>query len=258
MKKLLVILFMSLLVSGCIFNDDEPLVSKLNIPIQTDGKTAGLYLMGNRYVYRGSNPDNYIMFNNQLLRIMAFENDDTIKIIAPNINTEEKIPYDSNNNNEWTSSTLNDYLNNVYYKVMTQETKNYIISQKWGVGSISFESYDKVINDDINYLKELEAKKTRYSYVSLLSMNDYISSLLDLECLKTNTGCKNTYINGDGVSWIINTNNEKTNWIINYSIGLVTIENATHVNFEVQPVFYLKSGIKLKGKGTVTDPFIIK
>ena len=35
----------------------------------------------NKYIYRGSNPDNYIFFNNELRRIMSIENGNNLKII---------------------------------------------------------------------------------------------------------------------------------------------------------------------------------
>ncbi|MDD2435516.1 MAG: hypothetical protein PHO63_04600 [Bacilli bacterium] len=258
MKKLWLILLILIFVSGCIFKKEESLISDLKIPIQTDNKTDGLYLKADRYVYRGSNPHNYLMIDGQLLRIMAFEKDERIKILGSNINNDDKIPYDSNHSNEWEKTTLYSYLNDVYYQSFSDLVKEKIVSEKWGSGSISFEEYDNILNKDINLLEELENKKTTTSYINLISMNDYISSLLDIECLKNNTGCDKTYIKGEGASWIVNPNTEKMIWIINYKTGLATIDSPSYVNFEIQPVFYLKANTKLKGKGTIKEPFVIK
>ena len=43
-----------------------------------------------RYVYRGSNPNNYIMFNNELWRIISKETDGTYKILRNEVLPEKK------------------------------------------------------------------------------------------------------------------------------------------------------------------------
>lgn len=48
-----------------------------------------------RYIYRGSNPDNYIKFNDELWRIISVEKDNTLKIMR--INVLETIAYDEAN-----------------------------------------------------------------------------------------------------------------------------------------------------------------
>ena len=56
----------------------------------------GLYLdnlENNRYVYKGENPNNYIWFNNELWRIIAIENDNTLKIIRNE--SDDTVLYDS-------------------------------------------------------------------------------------------------------------------------------------------------------------------
>ncbi len=58
----------------------------------------GLYqdtLESGRYIFKGSNPDNYIMFNNELWRIVALEKDNTLKIIKKN--KLETMAYDEAN-----------------------------------------------------------------------------------------------------------------------------------------------------------------
>ena len=65
---------------------------------QGDGLYKDKYEDG-RYIYRGENPSNYIIFNNELWRIIALENDGTIKIIKNNI-LEKKLNYDDINNRD--------------------------------------------------------------------------------------------------------------------------------------------------------------
>ena len=59
---------------------DNPVDITDNVVTEGDGLYEDIYEEG-RYVYRGSNPDNYIMFNDELWRIIAKETDGTYKII---------------------------------------------------------------------------------------------------------------------------------------------------------------------------------
>ena len=53
---------------------------KKNLVNSEDGLYTDSYENG-RYIYRGQNPNNYIVFNNEKWRIISIEKDDTIKII---------------------------------------------------------------------------------------------------------------------------------------------------------------------------------
>ena len=55
-----------------------------NVVTEGDGLYEDIYEEG-RYVYRGQDPDNYIMFNDELWRIVAKETDGTYKIIRNDI-----------------------------------------------------------------------------------------------------------------------------------------------------------------------------
>ena len=74
-----------------------------NVELVTSGD--GLYedsaRMG-RYVYKGTNPNNYIQFNNELWRIVAKETDGTYKIIR-NETLSERKPFDVSGNRDTNS-----------------------------------------------------------------------------------------------------------------------------------------------------------
>ena len=55
-----------------------------NVVTEGDGLYEDIYEEG-RYVYRGQDPDNYIMFNDELWRIIAKETDGTYKIIRNDV-----------------------------------------------------------------------------------------------------------------------------------------------------------------------------
>ncbi len=78
------------------------------------------------YRYAGTNPNNYILFNNEIWRIIGLVNvmtangvEQRIKIIRTNdIEWQESFglyAWDYNDKNDWTTSTLKDMLNGIYY-----------------------------------------------------------------------------------------------------------------------------------------------
>ena len=67
---------------GNLIEKENITVGGKKIYIATSGD--GLYhdeTEENRYIFKGTNPDNYITFNNELWRIIAIEPDGAIKII---------------------------------------------------------------------------------------------------------------------------------------------------------------------------------
>jgi hypothetical protein len=258
MKRFLLIICTIFLLTGCASKGERLVEKKLNIPIQTDNKTDGLYLEVNRYVYRGKNPNNYIKFNDQLLRIISFENNGTIKIKAPNINLNEDIAFDINSNGDWRNSSLREYLNDTYYNSLNKKSRGLIISHDWEIGRITNDIYEKVIAGKFELLKENEVTRRIKGNIGLLTLSDYSSSLLNKTCLINNKGCPDNYIYSDGISWTLNSNSDKTNWIINYATGFATIEGTNQTNFYIEPVFYIKYGLNISGKGTIENPFVIE
>ena len=75
-------------------------IGGVRIPVVESGD--GLYVddtRAGRYVYRGSNPNNYIEFNDELWRIVAKEADGTYKIVRNDV-LSEKIPFDESGNRD--------------------------------------------------------------------------------------------------------------------------------------------------------------
>ena len=114
-KRIIIISSLCLLLCLCVgyaaFNTQLSLKAKGNIVdnsvditddvvTEGDGLYEDIYEEG-RYIYRGQNPNNYIMFNDELWRIIAKETDGTYKIIRNDVLA--KRPFD--NQNRTASST---------------------------------------------------------------------------------------------------------------------------------------------------------
>lgn len=227
-----------------------------------DGLYVDTYESG-RCVYKGSDPDNYITFNNELWRIMSIENDDTLKIIR-----NERLGlmlWDTSYSNQWNRpADLNTYLNEDYYmNVLSETAKSYIYeNHSFYVGSIT--------DDNSNLMEQIASEKSNVwkGNIALMSVSDV---------LKTNSNteqCGNLNLN--------NYNHETcktTNYIVPTLNHLWTITPSTYASHAAYPVYsdgiingfgnvvsvggvvptiYLKTGLTLKGKGTSDLPYQVE
>ena len=173
-----------------------------------DGLYADEYTSG-RYVYRGSNPDNYIEFNGELWRIISKETNGTYKILRNEVLPEEMAfdtqgarttGYCSNMSsygcNAWSStanmvgspaefvngpyrgeviddSTLNKYLNGDYYNSINGTSQGMIVSTDWNIGGVGG---DDNANGELSLMLEEEKSYKWNGKVALASASDYLDA----------------------------------------------------------------------------------
>ena len=191
-----------------------------NVEVVTRGD--GLYedqYEDGRYIYRGSNPDNYIQFNNELWRIVAKETDGTYKIVRDELLPQNEgytfMAYDVENhrsteNNTYCkqpyngcgvfaavsgtfrtpdgkysgtvteNSSIKEYLNNTYYPTLDGTAKTQMQSHAFNIGSVQY--LDESGNDSI--AKNIAGEKM-YQWtgnVGLVNVSDLLKA-------STNTAC---------------------------------------------------------------------
>ncbi len=183
-----------------------------------DGLYEDQYESG-RYIYRGSEPDNYIQFNNELWRIIAKETDGTYKIIrdellpqnenyttmaydVANHRTTEKNTYCTNPS--WgcgvfaavsgtfqtpdgkykgtvtEDSSIKQYLNDTYYPTLTGIAKTQMQSHTFNIGSVQY--LDESGNDSI--AKNIAGEKM-YQWtgnVGLVNVSDLLRASTNIAC----------------------------------------------------------------------------
>ena len=172
-----------------------------------------------RYVYRGSEPNNYIQFNNELWRIIAKETDGTYKIIRDEILPQNAnytpMAYDVKNhrlteNNTYCTnpshgcgvfaavsgtfqtpdgkysgtvtedSSIKEYLNNTYYPTLNGTSKTQVQSHAFNIGSVQF--LDVSGNDSIE--KNIAGEKM-YQWtgnVGLVNVSDLLRASTNIAC----------------------------------------------------------------------------
>ena len=171
-----------------------------------DGLYEDSYEEG-RYIYKGANPNNYVVFSGEIWRIISIENDNMIKLISAE--PVETLPYDETNhrNNEKNTfctssegcsvfaavdgifkfsetalnfgtvtenSTINEYLNNEYYNNLDLDARNKIQTHTFNIGAIDAltDSSKDSMERDIN----LEKSYTWTGNIGLISLTDVLKA----------------------------------------------------------------------------------
>ncbi len=272
-------------------------IGGVDVPPVTEGD--GLYedeYEEGRYVYKGTDPNNYIMFNNELWRIISKEADGTYKIVRNEVLLNRSFDTEGirttgycsqgqaeiNGCNAWSStahmagspsefrngdysgsvdddSEMLTYLNGEYLNSITVN-KDKIVNHDYGIGA--------VVSDN-NDLAAQTAGENSYKWngnIGLISVSDYIKANSNKEICGTLSKNSSSYFTC-----------KNTNWMYISGISWWTLSppaDGTHavhfVNFEgnigniyagypysVRPAVYLTSSLILSGSGTENDPFII-
>lgn len=233
------------------------LLAKFHIILNLNGtvinlKNNGLYYENSRYVYKGSSPNNYILFNEELWRIVYIDSD-SIKIMKNDSIGE--LVFDESNN-IWHSSSLRQYLNNDYYNSL--DTHDYIVSHKFDTMVYSGQSLEDMQDDTKG--------NSMVSNIGLISLKDFLLANENSKCNSAesyiqNSFCKETnYINkiiGGDTAWSITSDDASDNLVVslgNYYFG----DSLSMYELSVYPSLYLSKNIKFGGNGTMSSPYYIK
>ena len=191
-----------------------------NVEVVTsgDGLYEDQYETG-RYIYRGSEPNNYIQFNNELWRIVAKETDGTYKIIRDELLPQNEgytfMAYDARNhrsteNNTYCThpfygcgvyaaasgtfqtpngnysgtvtedSSIKEYLNNTYYPTLDEKAKIQMQNHAFNIGSVQVLNVSG--NDSIQ--KNIAGEKM-YQWtgnVGLVNVSDLLRASTNIAC----------------------------------------------------------------------------
>ena len=268
----------------------------INTVTEGDGLYKDEYENG-KCVYKGSNPDNYIEFNNELWRIISKEADGTYKILRNEVLPETRA-FDSvgarttgycsqgsaprNGCNAWSStanmvgspseftngnysgsvdadSEMLTYLNGEYLDSITVN-KDKIVNHDFSIGGVTYN------NNDLQGQITSENSYKWNGSIGLISLSDYIKVNSDMETCGTYSTNNSSYTTCRNTNWMYISG---TNWWTlspnaNYSYRVFNVGGAggvgngsAHDSYGVRPAVYLTSSLSFSGSGTESDPFII-
>ena len=237
------------------------------------------------YRYIGATPNNFVTFNNELWRIIGVftvgdgngNTEQRIKIVR-NEKLSDTMKWDSNNVNEWSTATLNTYLNGEYYNGLDTTSKSMIADTKYYLGGSS--AYKNLAGEDYYnfergttvYNKNGTTRSTSWTgKIALMYPSDYSYTYalgVDNTCYSDGYDCDGS--SGKTNGWIYNTNSNSTQWLLspysNYSDNSFALDSSGFVgrsnvpdSLGVRPSLYLVSNIKIdSGEGTEQSPYSLK
>ena len=229
--------------------------------IETVTTGDGLYKdeYENRYFYRGKNPNNYIMFNGKLFRIISIEGDGIIKIMR--YSDIQNQVWDSSGSNNWANASINKYLNGTYYNNLNSVAQSQIVSHDWSIGEVT-----DVNNDLADQINDENSSKWN-GKIALPTLSEFIRTNSNTDC-NTVSKYKNDFLTCKNSTWMINNDdwwflspiaNEYGYVFLLHSYGSISGYPAYAYDYRSNsPTLYLNSNIKLSGTGTQSNPYTIE
>lgn len=224
------------------------------------------------YRYIGSDPNNYVEFNNELWRIIG-----VFKVEDENGKWEERIKLImdeslgnkqwNSKDNEWVGSTMQIFLNSKY--IINDESSKMITDTKFYLGGNSV-----VSNGELFYTRErsenvydANRSKNWIGLVGLMYPSDYIYTYslgVDYTCYNTPGNCKIDLDASPSMGWLYNNNyaqwtmspkSSNNNVFCIGGAGSIKDFSRTYL-YGTRPVLYLKSNVKItSGDGTIDNAY---
>lgn len=234
---------------------------------------AGLYKMGDEYIFRGENVNNYIVLDSHLYRIIKVDANKSLQLISTERTAvsylwDDRYNIDKNRNdgiNNFLKSRLYDSLEFIYNNsdpdkgevFFSSTEKDYIVSHDFCIGKRS--------ESDSNIYSGAECKETTDIKVGLISLNEYARASIDSNCKGVyDKSCANyNYFNSlgtrDDYSYITITGDLDNSFqFYRVRYGEVTAARAS-ISSQLYPVVYINNRvIYSSGTGTFTDPYVIR
>lgn len=221
----------------------------------------GVYQMDGEYVYRGDDVKNYVLFNEQVWKIVKVDKDGDIKLVYYPEKNKEKFVWDGSYNSEKGKSygITTDYLQtnirkelvNFYDTNFTKDSKAKIVSKNICVGAVS-SNENADLNDECVKIKENEK-------ISLLQLSDFYKASLSGCSWYGAPECTNRNYLSESMmnTWLLTPVKENTYEV--YSLNdSISYKKASGIN-RVNPVIYLtKDSIISSGDGSIDNMYTIK
>lgn len=224
--------------------------------------TQGLYDLEDNYVFRGSDPRNYVKIadTNDLWRIISINKKDyTMKLIRTSLLASNQ--WDSTAGTNFENATVNSEILDKFIEENSTigKIKNKIVEEAtWNVGVVS----DNEVN--VNILKSLEASGTMINNAGLINISDYVLASTNNECFnnfKSNNCSSDNYLSTQfsGTTWTLNSDGSNI-WVIG---GMPLLKSSSDL-YNIYPVIVVKPSLYITNMenidtiGTSTNPYILK
>lgn len=224
----------------------------------------GLYQSGNKYIFKGESPNNYITIGDRSYRIIEIDEDNELRLITSsrlNYSTTWDNRYNVDRNrydgiNDYSISRIKDTLELVYNdeEYFSDEEKSLIVPHNACIGKryLSDTSIDGATECSNQYDNQ---------YVTLITSSEYMRASIDPHCDSTETySCSNyNYFNDISSSYkTITAVADNSYQVFNVSNGVLSISSASS-SFKFYPIIYIdKLSLYAGGDGTEDNPYMVR
>ena len=249
----------------------------------------------NGYRYEGKNPNNYVLFNDELWRVIGVFSVNTqsngtqnlVKLIRNE--TLDGLAWHGSDTNDWSAATLQQQLNNGYLNAtdttcnfnssntktcyfsetgLNSTSRGMIESVVWNLGGTSSNS----ATADSFYTAErgttvYSGRPTTWTgKVGLMYPSDYGYAVLASSCARTtnlrsyNTAAcaGNNWLKTGSYQWTLTPRSSYSNLVFYVISGGHLGDNIAYSGYGARPSIYLKSSIAMMGgSGTYSDPYLL-
>lgn len=229
----------------------------------------GLYEMNGEHVFRGDKVNNYVELSKGLFRIVKVTSDNKILLI-PEFKEYYSDVWDDRYNSEigyssginsYRPSRMRDILASIYsdkfedFSMLTDTDRQKLTTYSFCIGKRSAEEENNTGTVEC-------ADSLDNQMIGLLTASDYINASIDINCKNTvSKACQNyNYLKIKDTAWWLGTTPDfDTNdvYYVNED-GYLLYSNASSLNI-IRPTIMLNNNVMIRsGKGTESDPFILK
>ena len=247
----------------------------------------------NGYRYEGKNPNNYVLFNDELWRVIGVfsmrtssgATENLVKLIR--IETLDGLAWHGSNTNDWSAATLQQQLNNGYLNA-TDTTCNFYSSNtktcyfsETGINSTAREMIESVVwnlggtsstsaTSEVFYNAErgttvYSGRPTEWTgKVGLMYPSDYGYAVLASSCARTTnlgryntTACAgNNWLKTGSYQWTLTPSSSASINVFYVNIIGILSNYSAASGYGARPSIYLKSNIAIMGgDGTIDSPY---
>ncbi|MBQ7240332.1 MAG: hypothetical protein IJS56_02725 [Bacilli bacterium] len=223
----------------------------------------GLFEIGNEYVFKGDDVNNYVTFNDETWRIISIDENNNINLLQTKQSLE--CEYDKHYNIDINENGINKYyqgegkdsnlrkcLAEYYKEELKDETKTYLATQKVCYAA---RSQDDITKDgSTECLENIEGEP-----LNLVNIYEFMRASIDEECITLkSTSCKNfNWMSTLKKTYTITPSTKKSNLAYTMSYGYIstaTVDNKLYTLLKIS----IDGKINYKsGNGSKEDPYII-
>ena len=229
----------------------------------------GLYEMNGEHVFRGDKVNNYVKLSKGLFRIVKITSDNKILLI-PGLEEYYSDVWDDRYNldmgyssgiNLYRPSRMRDMLANIYsdklkdFSLLADVDRQKLTTFSFCIGKRSAEEENNT--GAVECSDSLDNQM-----IGLLTASDYINASTDANCKNTvSKSCQNyNYLKIKNTAWWLGTAASFDSNDVYYvnEDGYLLYSNASSLNI-IRPTVMLNNNVMIRsGKGTESDPFILK